>query len=395
MAPGETGRAAPVQDVRRIGFAHRAPLGDALAWVEANARRLGPEPVAAADAPGRVLAEPVAARDGWPAADLAALDGYAVRAAHTEGADAYAPLALAGAVLVAAGQPLPPGADAVLPFEAASDDGAGGIEALAPVARGHGIERAGGVFLPGQDLLPAGWVLRPEDVAVLVLLGLSPVRVVRRPRVRLVMPGPKGGGADALTPMLMPLIARDGGAGEAVPCPHSDQSGLARACALAAEGADMVLIAGRSGAGPDDAAAPALTDAGGRLDLHGVALRPGASAGLGRIGAAPVVLLAGDPAGCLAAYDMLAAPALRRLAGLPPSPHRAASAVLERKLVSAAGYTDVVRVRLDAGRAVPLGTAEAGGLVPGADGFVVVPEESEGFPAGATVPVHLEESRHG
>lgn len=393
MAPGS---AAPARDVRLSGFTHRAPLAEALAWVAANTRRLDPEAAEATDAPGRVLAEAVTAPGGWPARDTVALDGYAVRAAATEGADAYAPVPLAGAVLVAAGHALPPGTDAVLPFEAVAADGAGGIEALAPVARGHGVERAGGMFAPGQDLLPAGRVLRADDLAVLALLGPAAVRVVRRPRVRLVVPGPKGGGADALTPMVLALIARDGGAGEAVPCPSPDQPGLARACALAAGGADLVpdlvpdlvLVAGRSGVGPDDVAAPALADAGGRLDLHGVALRPGASAGLGRLGATVAVLLPGDPLGCLTAYNMLAAPALRRMAGLPPSPHRVTAAVLDRKVVSAAGYTDVVRVRLAAGRAVPLGTAEAGGLAPGADGFVVVAEAGEGFPAGATVEVH-------
>ena len=73
------------------------------------------------------------------------------------------------------------------------------------------------MFLPGQDLLPAGRVLRPEDVAVLVLLGLSPVRVVRRPRVRLVVPGPKGGGADALHVVIKGSVeARDEGVLNAV-----------------------------------------------------------------------------------------------------------------------------------------------------------------------------------
>lgn len=180
------------------------------------------------------MAEPVSSAGGWPSRDTAALDGYAVCAAETEGADAYAPSPVPN-IPVAAGQDMPPGTDAVLPFEAVSSDGPD-IEVLAPVARGHGLARAGSELAPGQMALPLGRVLRPEDLALLVLLGLSSVQVVRCPRVCLVVPGPKGGGADALTPMLLALAARDGGVCKPVPCPASDQAGLAQALALAAQG---------------------------------------------------------------------------------------------------------------------------------------------------------------
>ena len=79
--------------------------------------------------------------------------------------------------------------------------------------------------------------------------------------------------------------------------------------------ADLALIAGRSGCGADDDAAPALA-ATGRMLLHGLAIAPGGSTGLGRSDGVPVVLLPGEPLACLVAYELVAGPAVRRIAGL-------------------------------------------------------------------------------
>ena len=65
-------------------------------------------------------------------------------------------------------------------------------------------------------------------------------------------------------------------------------------------------------------------------------------------------------------------------------------ATLTRKIASALGQLDAVRVRLDHGAATPLGPAEGIGLLTAAtaDGLVLVPEGSEGYPAGAVVPIY-------
>lgn len=362
-------------DIRLTGFSSRAPLADALAWIDARTTALSPETVALADAAGRVLAAPLASPVDWPGVDCAGLDGYAVRAAETEGAGDYNPLPLTTHALIAAGLPMPAGADAVLPFAAAQPRGPA-LDAQASVARGAGVDRRGSAIAAGGTAVAAG-TLRAQDVALLLALGADPVAVVRRPLVALVVAGPKSG-PDLLSPMLRTLVARDGGRAEAA--------------ALPAAGADLVLMAGRSGAGPDDDAASRLANAGGVLEVHGIALRPGDSAGLGRIGGVPVVLLLpGAPHACLAAYALLASRAVRRLAGVqPPGPDAGAERVLERKAVSAVGFTDMIPVLTTRTHAVPLAPADAGTLAGAAraDGFIIVPEASEGFPAGATVRVH-------
>jgi molybdopterin molybdotransferase len=130
----------------------------------------------------------------------------------------------------------------------------------------------------------------------------------------------------------------------------------------------------------------------GRLVAHGVALRPASPTGIGllRGDTLPVVLLPGNPVSCLCAYDFFAGPIVRRLGGQPPKwPYRSVLLPLARKLTSVVGRVDYARVRIRAGSVEPIATSGASILtsVSRADGFVVIPEEREGYPAGAEVEV--------
>ena len=385
-------------------FSDRAPLSAAWAWLDARPAPSAREMVPLAACAGRVLAEPVIINGEKSRRPRAVLNGYAVRSSDCDGAGAYNPLmlrlleqgapalAFATASPIVSGWSLPSGADAVLPLEAAQLADAGTLEVLAPVQPGTGIDRAD--WRDGTAVLDQGRRIGPLEVACLATLGIEHVAVSRRPRVAIVVPGAKSG-PDALTPMLSALLDRDGALAGAIPVLGAGERALAAALSASRSGFDVVLIAGRGGAGPDDFAPLALQLAGGNLALHGLALCPGDASGLGTLpgdgtGLVPVVLLPGDPPACLAAYDMLAARLVRRLPGSATVlPYAVAEFELERKIVSVISVVEVVPVRLTAGRAVPIG---AGGGLPRAacaDGFVIVPETSEGYPEAARVGVHL------
>jgi molybdopterin molybdotransferase len=202
-------------------------------------------------------------------------------------------------------------------------------------------------------------------LALLAALAVDTVRVRRAPKVRLVVRGPKHG-PDVLTDLLSALAVQDG-------------------AVVSRDDGDIVVVAGGGGEGADDEA-PAP------LDIHGIAIRPGGSSGLGWRDGRPLLLLPGEPLACLAAYTLLAQRLLRRMGGLGPT--QTVAARLTRKIVSGVGVTDFVRVRLDGERAEPLGALETGGLAGAArsDGYVVVPEASEGYPPGSPVAVQLWEA---
>lgn len=433
-------------DVRMRGFTRRTPVAEALQWIDQQVRPLPAESVSLDAAAGRVLAADVTSKVHVPSFARAMMDGYAVRAADTLGAAAFRriPLQVLGAsmpgrafdgsvgpgqaVRIMTGAPLPKGADAVLPAEFAEAQ-ADTVWALGEVSPLKHVGRIGEDIAAGTTVLLAGRILRPQDLGVLSSIGVAQVNVVRKPRVRIVVTGnellPAGslphletetpatettaqpsesgvGGsnvsalgdttrykiADANGPMLAALVARDGGLViERSIVPDDPNAILA---AMRTE-ADVVLVSGGSSVGQEDHAAALLAQHG-RLPIHGVAMRPSSPAGMGLLDGRLVFLLPGNPVSCLAAYDFFAGRAIRRMGGRPAHwPYRRILAPLSRKIVSVVGRTDYARVRVVDGRVEPLAIGGASILssTTRADGFVVVPEDSEGYAAGSDVEVFL------
>ena len=113
---------------------------------------------------------------------------------------------------------------------------------------------------------------------------------------------------------------------------------------------------------------------------------------MGRIGDTLVFLLPGNPVSCLCAYDFFAGRAIRALGGRNKAwPYHAIRARLSRKFSSPIGRLDYARVLVVEGAVEPLAVGGASILssTTRADGFVIVPDDSEGFPAGADVEVWL------
>lgn len=401
-------------DPRGKGFRSLAPVAEVLARIDATAGPLGAEPVALAAAAGRVLVEDVAATADIPPFDRAAMDGYAIRGADVQ--EAPATLRILGearpgrpfggmvgpgeAVHITTGAPLPAGADAVVRVEVTEAEG-GLVRVVEPTPVGRHVGRRGEDIAAGTVVLRAGRILRPQDLGLLSAIGRPQVPVIRRPVVAVVVTGdellppgtPAEGSriADTNSVMLTALVARDGGVTSVIGAICDDRPRLLDAVAGAARGADVVLVSGGSSTGPEDHA-PGIVAELGTLEYHGVALRPASPAGLGRIGSAVVVLLPGNPVSCLCAYDFFAGRLIRRLGGRPAGwSYPSILSRLAKPASSAVGRVDYVRVRLDGDRAEPIAVGGASILssVTRADGFLIVPPESPGLPAGAEVVVWL------
>jgi molybdopterin molybdotransferase len=399
------------------GFRRRHTVAAALAWLDAQLEPLGSERVPLSEAVGRVLAAPIVSAVDVPGFDRATMDGYAVVAWSTEGAGAYSrlPLRVIGdsmpgrafdgsvapgeAVRVMTGAPIPRGADAVLPAEYVDvERGDAGIAALEAVSPGKNVGRAGEDIVRGTRLLDPGRILRPQDAGVISSIGVRDVDVVRRPRVRLVITGnellPAGTPphgvhiADANGPMLAALAARDGGVVDSQGLVRDDAEAITEALLT---DADVVIVSGGSSVGVEDLA-PGLVAQHGELAVHGIAMRPSSPTGMGRIGNRLVFLLPGNPVSSLCAYDFFAGRAIRMLGGRAAEwPYRVARGRLTRKISSPIGRLDYARVTISDGFVEPLAVAGASILssTTRADGFVIVADDSEGFPAGADVDVFL------
>jgi molybdopterin molybdotransferase len=403
-----------MRDVRMKGFAERADVEEVEAFLEANARALGAEPVSLLECTGRVLASDVTAMVDVPGFRRSAMDGYAVRGEETFGASAYDPigfdvvgLSLPGApfdgplgsgqaIRIMTGAPVPDAADAVVMAEVC-DEQNGRVSISEPVAPTKNVGVVGEDIRQGDVVLRSGRRLRPQDAGLLSSIGEAEVACVRRPRVRLVVTGdelleagsrPSGAHiVDSNSVVLRGLIARDGG--EVLPFDILPDVPERIREALCDERADVVLVSGGSSVGQEDHAPRLLAEVG-SLDFHGISMRPSSPTGVGRIGDAFVFLLPGNPVSCLAAYEFFAGPTLRALGGRSRRwPHPRVALPLGRKIASAVGRTDYVRVAVEDGRAIPLATSGASILssTVRAAGVVIVPRELEGMPEGATVEV--------
>ena len=332
-------------------------LETAWRWIEANALRLDAESVGLEAAHGRIPVEPPLAAGDVPATSCAAEDGYAVWAEATVGAAPYNPLSCPiaeavdgglprGAVArVGAGQPLPLGANAVVPYDAVEPEGDGRISVLAGVAEGAGVMMAACELRAGEPLWPAArrGPLRAADIGLLGAAGIRRVAVIRRPRTRILIAG-AASAPDILGPMLHALVERDGGVVTDV---ARLERGQARLAAVVAD-ADFVVIAhgGDHGSGEGiDAVVAADAD----MAIRGVAIEPGRETCLARLGDAIVALVPDLPAACLWSYELVAG----RAAALPGRPR---SRLPVRVPALAHDPQDRIAPRPDGGRAGALGS---------------------------------------
>jgi molybdopterin molybdotransferase len=405
------------QDVRMRGFARRHSVEAALSWLDGQLQPLSAEPVPFQVGARRVLAESITSDADVPGFDRATMDGYALAADSTEGASSYnrLPLTVVGdslpgrpfpnsvgsgqAVRIMTGAPMPAGCDAVLPAEwVDTEEEVAGIVALASVSPGKHVGLRGEDITKGTTILQQGRVLRPQDLGVLSSVGVREVPVVRQPRVRLVVTGnellPAGSRpqghciVDANGPMLAALVERDGGLVD-FPGPVRDESEAILRNLYA--DADVIIVSGGSSVGVEDLA-PTLLAAHGELAVHGIAMRPSSPTGFGRLEHRLVFLLPGNPVSCLCAYDFFAGYAIRALGGREKTwPYRSVRARLAHKISSVIGRLDYARVRLADGQVEPLAIGGASVLssTTRADGFVIVPADSEGFAPGTEVEVWL------
>ena len=376
---------------------------------------------------GRVTARAVLSREVSPNADLAAMDGYAVRAAELGGAAPEAPRRLevvgsvaagdaalqeppgaagSGAVRIATGALLPAGYDTVLPLEQVSAAG-DGIEVVAPAAAGANVRRTGEDHRPGDVALEAARRIAPSHVLLLANLGCAEVEVARRPRVAVLATGSEV--VEDLSLPLRPgqvrnsnaryllsaLAAAECEAWSAGTVPDRPEAVAGALCRIVepASPADLIVTIGGVSRGASDFVPAALEALGAEYLFRGVALRPGKPVLCARLPGSDTLVfgLPGNPLAVLATFRALVVPCLRTLQGLPPEPP--AMAVLGADVCGRPAFTRMLlahHVGAGAGgpeRIVPAAGQKASQVsaLRNADRWLVVPPDRAQLAAGAGV----------
>lgn len=357
------------------------PLDTALAALLDGLKPVAPIELPLADALGCIAAE-MPPLGPHPPHDIAASDGWASRARDIVGASSYSPVPSAAApVWVEAGDRMPEGCDCVLDSDAVDRIGPV-VQVLSEAIPGQGVRRAGGDIAGGTAVVEAGRRVLPRDLLIARVAAMAGL-AVRRPRIRLVNIPATGA---AVTAQLIADSARKAGA-DLVCVEAAAREAGSIATALDAGACDLLLTVGGSGVGRSDATVTALTQRG-KLVAHGIALQPGRTSAVGRIGTTPVIALPGAPDQAFAAWWTLALPVLDRLSGRLP--RKTLNLPLARKIASHVGIAEIVLLQREQGAWVTLAAGDLSlDAIARAEAWLAVPGFAEGFAAGAPVDAYM------
>jgi molybdopterin molybdotransferase len=358
------------------------PLDLALAALLDRLEPVVPIELPLADALGCVAAD-MPPLKSLPPCDTAASDGWALRARDLVGASSYSPLPLATSpVWVEAGDALPEATDCVIDSDSVDETGPV-VQVLAEATPGQGVRRVGGDVPQGSVVIASGQRVRPLDLLIARAAGLERLNV-RRPRLRVVnIPASSG---NATTAQLIAENARAAGA-NVVSTEARGRDAASIVEALDTGACDLLIMIGGSGVGRTDATIAALARRG-EVVAHGIALQPGRTSAVGRIGKIPVISLPGAPDQALAAWWTLVLPVLDSLSGLGPRPK--VTLPLVRKIASSVGIAEIVLLEKIEGTWMPLVVGEMSlDAIARADAWLAVSGGSEGFAAGTPVDAYM------
>ncbi|MDZ7687649.1 MAG: molybdopterin biosynthesis protein [Halobacteriales archaeon] len=408
----------------RKEFRDLASLEEAASVAEQLTPERRVENVPLVDARGRVLAESVESPIDVPGFYRSLMDGYAVRARDTYGADETEPanLEIVGTVSagtspdvtvgdgeaaeIATGAPIPDGADAVVPVErTATSEDSDTVHVRTSLAPSDSVMFAGSDVAEGERALSAGTTLSQREIGLAAALGAETLPVYAPPRVGIVSTGDElvrpGGTLDEgqihdVNTFSVAVAVEDAG-GEAVVYDHvgDDYEEMLRVMREAAADCDLVLSSGSTSASDEDVVYRVVEEEG-ELLLHGVALKPGRPTVFGRLDGTAFVGLPGNPISALSVFRVFVAGMVRDATGKEREAERR---------TTRARVADEVRTEGGRTRILPVGLVEDGGgsvlaysvdkgsgattSLTLADGYVTVEPSTNYLDAGDEVEVSL------
>ena len=385
---------------------------------------LGTEELALLEAHNRVLEEDIVSVLDIPPFNRSTVDGYAVKAEDTFGAEENSPakLAVCGVVHIGelprvsvargeaaeivTGAPIPEGADAVVMVED-TDRENNVLSVYGTVTRGENVMKKGADIKKGETVLKKGQVLGSREIGVLAALGKATAKVHCAPTVAVLSTGaevtepgkrlPSGKIYDINAYSLSTAVLESGGNPVYLGVVPDERAELRKALERALACADMVVTSGGVSVGPKDLM-PQTVDALGKpgLIVCGVALKPGKPTTVALIGKKPVFALPGHPTSALLVFHLFVRPVIQFWAGKPAEGAAAVKALAGARMFSAKGRRTFVMVKLKRNKAnrliaEPVETGASGAIttLAKADGFVEIPENQQFIDADEEVAVTL------
>jgi len=397
-------------------FLNVVPVSEAISVIRGLAPAIGHESIPLSEAADRVLAQDIASDVDIPGFTRSVVDGYAVRAADTNGSSDAIPAILsfrgrvamgagtdmtigsADCIYIPTGGVLPEGADAVVMIENAEQLG-DEILIKKPVAHGENVLRFNEDFSRGETVLGRGRRLSSQDVGVLAAAGCISVPVAQRPKIGILSTGnelvpvttvPDPGQVRDVNSYVIASFLKEL---ECTPVVYGiipdDRDTLRAAIGRAVRENDAVLISGGSSKDERDMVAGIIAEHG-RVLIHGIAIAPGKPTIIGQCMKKPVIGLPGHPASAFIVLVAIVRHLIVSMTGETGSRIRTVEATLAQNIPSTRGREDYARVVVTDGIATPLfGKSGLLNTLVKSTGIICIPAESEGLETGIRVEVIL------
>ncbi|MCP8309743.1 MAG: molybdopterin molybdotransferase MoeA [archaeon] len=385
--------------------------------------KLGIEEISFDESLGRVLAEDVISDLDFPPVNKSAFEGYAIRGVDVLSASQYLPITLkvigevkigesptmkgaqGKAVKIATGAALPEGFDTVIPVEYVKslDDE---IEVSKSFPIGDNVIQRGEDFKKGQIVLRKGKIIDPFDIGMLAQLKRIKVKVLEKLHIAIIPTGseviePSDAGdvyktINTNSYTLSALCKEPWIEPHRLKAVKDDIEALTKIIKSSIENHHALMITGGTSVGELDLV-PEVVQKAGKVDLmiRGMGVQPGRPTGVAVINGKPIFMLSGFPAACVTGFIALVRPLLYKMVNALEPPRPVVKAILKSKVSSSLGVAKYVRVKvrrigekLFAEPVRVMGSSTLSSLTD-ANGFLIVPQESEGFDSDSEVEVIL------
>lgn len=304
---------------------------------------LGRESLPLLETIGSVLFEDIIVVEDFPAADISALDGYAVRHTSFHGAPHHCPVSLkiigespAGkpcgaivrdgeAVCIMTGGLIPKGADTVVKLED-TKEAAGWVICNNDPKMGTGIRFQGESLKKGKTILHAGDIIRSVEVGALAAIRRAYVYVYRKPLVAILSTGDElsdfhepASPSKAMCSNLYALAAQVTETGAIPLCLGIVEDDLSALQSLLEEAlrADVIITSGGTSKGKYDLIHTAFASLGMKTRFTNIFAKPGKPTTFGTIRKKLIFGLPGNPSATMLSFEQFIKPALLKMLGHP------------------------------------------------------------------------------
>lgn len=367
---------------------------------------LDKEKIKVIDSLGRITSQPVFARLSSPYYNAAAMDGIAVKSSATYEADESTPLRIKlneDFVYVDTGDVIEEPYDSVIMIEDIVEIDDKTVEIIRAASPWQHVRPVGEDIVASEMIVSAFHKIRPVDIGALLSGGLIEIEVIKKPKIGIVPTGTEiiepeeeigpGKIIESNSRMFEALVKEYGGIPQRYNTIKDDYGLIKNEIKKAINENDIVVINAGSSAGTEDFTSQIIRELGSVI-VHGIAIKPGKPAILGKIENKPIVGIPGYPVSAYFVFEAFVKPLIFKTLNIKEPKRITEKATLSKRMVSSLKHREYTRMKLgkvnDKLIATPLnrGAGVTMSLVK-ADGIAIIPKNIEGFEAGEEIEVEL------